>query len=142
MAQRIPALKETPASERKKFLNKVKKTLLGKQLFVIFTTPVKDVSEVHRYMDHHIKFQVELEKKGIMFGAGSLVGRDEQRWEDYKGGGMIVIRAKSFEDAERITKEDPFHKHGIRKYEIKRWTLNEGKFKVSLNYSKGTFELE
>ena len=54
---------------------------LQKQMYVYFTTPANGLVPVMENLDDHLKFQVELEQKGVMFGAGPFWTDDEQRWE-------------------------------------------------------------
>ena len=43
---------------------------LGKELYVIFSTPLKSREELAPVMPDHLAHQVAIEKKGILFGAG------------------------------------------------------------------------
>ncbi len=111
--------------------------MLGKELYVIFTRPVGDPAEIAKLLPQHLDRQVELEKKGIMFGAGPMFAPGGER----PAFGMIVIRANSFEEADAIAAEDPFHKAGLREYEIHKWVMNEGSFTVTINYSDQTAQV-
>jgi len=53
--------------------------------------------------------------------------------EEMTGGGMIVYRAASMEEAMEITSHDPTHKMGGRTFTLRRWLVNEG----SLHYQLG-----
>ena len=44
--------------------------MLNKDLYVVFTKPTKGLRPVMENIEEHLKFQVSLEEKGIMFGAG------------------------------------------------------------------------
>ena len=44
--------------------------MLQKQLYAVFTSPANGMGPVMANIEAHLKFQVELEQKGIMFGAG------------------------------------------------------------------------
>ena len=66
------------------------KEMLQKQLYAIFTTPTDGLGPVFAVIEEHLKFQVQLEKDGIMFAAGPLWTDDEQSWE---GEGMVGVRA-------------------------------------------------
>jgi uncharacterized protein YciI len=57
-------------------------------------------------------------------------------------GGMIVIRADSFAAARAIADSDPYHKNGLRKYTLTRWTVNEGSYGIRVNYSDQTVAIE
>ena len=103
-------------------------------LYVIETTGVPErASEAGNFMQSHLAHQDDLERRGIMFGAGSL------REEGVEGGpptsGLIIIRADSFEHAREIADSDPMHANGLRTYTLRRWSLNEGTFNIRVNFS-------
>jgi hypothetical protein len=115
-----------------------KEGYLAKQLYVVFTTPTRGIKPIMENMKEHLAFQIALEKQGIMFAAGPNWTDDEKSWE---GDGLVVIRAKSIEEAREIAERDPMHKSGARKFRIRPWLINEGTVSVRLNYSQGTFEM-
>lgn len=84
----------------------------------------------------HMAHQVDLEKRGIMFGAGPV--EDVNGKHEY---GLIIIRAKDAAEAKAIVESDPMQKEGARTYTLHHWQLNEGTVNVKLNYAQGTFEL-
>ena len=49
--------------------------MLQKQLYVVHTFPTDGMGPVMENIEPHLKFQIELEEKGIMFGAGPF-------WDD------------------------------------------------------------
>lgn len=110
---------------------------LGKEFFVIVTTPVAPREELDKLLPEHLAHQIRLEKAGIMFAAGPLVKEDGTR-----AGGLIVIRAESFEAAKAIADSDPYHKGGLRTYTLTRWTVNEGSYGVRVNYSDQSVTIE
>ena len=114
------------------------KGMLQKQLYVVFTTPTDGLGPVMENIEPHLKFQVELEEKGIMFGAGPFWADDEKTWE---GEGMVIIRAGSLAEAEKIAAEDPMHKSGARSFRVRPWLLNEGVVTLKVRYSDGSREL-
>ncbi len=85
------------------------KGMLQKQLYVVFTSPTKGLGPVMENIGPHLKYQVELEEKGIMFGAGPFWSDDEQTWE---GEGMVIVRAASLAEAREIAARDPMHQGG------------------------------
>jgi uncharacterized protein len=111
---------------------------LAKQLYVVFTTPVNGIGPVMENVVRHLEFQEQLQREGIMFAAGPNWTDDEQNW---KGEGMVVIRAASLVEAQAIAAKDPMHQSGARKFTVRPWLVNEGTILVRLNYSKGTFEM-
>ena len=111
---------------------------LQKQMYVYFTKPANGLGPVMENLEDHLKFQVELEQKGIMFGAGPFWTDDEQRWE---GEGMIIIRAESIAEARKIAESDPMHASGARTFTIRPWLLNEGMVTMKVTYSDGGREV-
>ena len=73
-----------------------------------------------------------------MFGAGPFWADDEKTWE---GEGMVIIRAGSLAEAEKIAAEDPMHKSGARSFRVRPWLLNEGVVTLKVRYSDGSREL-
>ncbi len=111
---------------------------LQKQMYVYFTTPANGLGPVMENLEDHLKFQVELEQKGVMFGAGPFWTDDEQRWE---GEGMIIIRAESLAEARKIAESDPMHASGARTFTIRPWLMNEGAVTMKVTYSDGGREV-
>jgi len=104
--------------------------MLGKQLYVIHTIPVAPREKIAELLPQHLEHQVRLEKSGVMFAAGPLANEDGT-----PGGGLIVVRADSFAAARAIADTDPLHKAGLRTYTLRRWTVNEGSYSLTINYS-------
>lgn len=111
---------------------------LQKQMYVYFTRPANGMGPVMENLEEHLKFQVELEQKGVMFGAGPFWTDDEERWE---GEGMVIIRAGSLTEARRIAESDPMHASGAREFTIRPWLLNEGSVTMRITYSDGGREV-
>jgi hypothetical protein len=112
--------------------------MLRKTLWVVMTRAVAPSAEVRRHLNAHLAHQIELEKAGIMYGAGPAT----RPGETAAAFGLIIIRAKDEADARRIADSDPMHASGVRTYELYRWSLNEGRINVSLNFSDQTFAFE
>ncbi len=111
---------------------------LQKQMYVYFTTPANGLGPVMENLEDHLKFQIELEQKSVMFGAGPFWTEDEQRWE---GEGMIIIRAGSLAEARKIAALDPMHASGARTFTIRPWLMNEGAVTMKVTYSDGGREV-
>lgn len=113
--------------------------MLNKDLYVVFTKPTNGMIPVMENLEDHLKFQVSLEKQGIMFGAGPFWEDNEIDWN---GEGMVIIRANSIEHAKEIASSDPMHKSGARSFTLRPWLLNEGNIEISLDYSTGKFKVK
>lgn len=112
--------------------------MLRKQLYVVFTKPTQGLEPIMANLKEHLDFQIDLERRGIMFGAGPFWNDTEDAWE---GEGMVIIRAGSLAEAKAIAASDPMHKSGARSYSVRPWLLNEGTVTVKLTYSDGKREV-
>ncbi|WP_442598632.1 YciI family protein [Neobacillus sp. D3-1R] len=83
-------------------------------VFVIFLTmnPGRSFSEelVHK----HVAFLKELDDNGQLVLCGPFTDYD---------GGMIVIRAESFDEAEKMAQSDPFVSSMTESYKIRTWKM-------------------
>ena len=113
--------------------------MLNKDLYVVFTKPKNGMKAVMENLEEHLKFQVSLEKNGVMFGAGPFWEDNEIDWN---GEGMVIIRANSLDHAKQIAASDPMHQSGARNFTVRPWLLNEGNIQVSLDYSTGKFKFK
>ena len=113
--------------------------MLNKDLYVVFTKPKNGMKAVMENLEEHLKFQVSLEKNGVMFGAGPFWEDNEIDWN---GEGMVIIRANSLDHARQIAASDPMHQSGARNFTVRPWLLNEGNIQVSLDYSTGKFKFK
>ena len=109
------------------------KGMLAKRMYVVFTTPVGGMEAIMKNLEEHLAYQIDLEARGIMFGAGPFADDTETNWE---GEGMVIVRAASLAEARAIAEADPMHKSGARKFRIRPWLLNEGSYTVTVRYSQ------
>jgi uncharacterized protein YciI len=118
-------------------LKEVTKNFLGRQLYVIRTTPNGSREGLDHILPDHLEHQIRLEKSGVMFAAGSTMNPDGT-----PAGGLIVIRAKDFAEAKAIADSDPVDKTGLCSYTLRRWTVDEGGYGLRVNYSDQTATIE
>ncbi|MEX2454822.1 MAG: YciI family protein [Rhodospirillaceae bacterium] len=112
--------------------------MLHKRLYIIFSEPIEKAGDRRKIFHKHIAYQLEIERKGILFAAGPFV---DARGKP-QGPGMIVVRAKNLAEATRIAEADPFHKQGYRRFRIQAWQVNEGGFNLRVRFSDRTFALD
>ena len=115
------------------------KGMLQKQLYVVFTSPTNGMGPVMENIEEHLKFQVSLEQRGIMLGAGPFWADDEHTWN---GEGMVIIRADSLAHAREIADTDPMHSSGARSFTVRPWLLNEGRVTVTVDFSTGKHSVD
>ena len=109
---------------------------LGKELYVITSTPAAAREELDRLLPRHLQHQTRLEQDGILFAAGPLFNQNGSR-----AGGLIIIRANSFAAAKAIADTDPYHAAGLRTYMLQRWTVNEGSYTLRVTCSDQKVEI-
>ena len=97
----------------------------------MFTKPTNGMIPIMENLEDHLKFQVSLEKQGIMFGAGPFWEDNEIDWN---GEGMVIIRANSIDHTKEIsqTNSDPMHKLAQEALQSRPWLLD---IEISLDYS-------
>ena len=78
-------------------------------MYIVNLNYIKEVSEVEKHLEEHIKF---LEKYYEM-GKFICSGRKNPRT-----GGVILLNAESLSEVESIILEDPFNLNQIAEYEI------------------------
>ena len=78
-------------------------------MYIVSLNYIKEVSEVEKYLEEHVKF---LEKYYEM-GKFICSGRKNPRT-----GGVILLNAESLSEVEKIILEDPFNINEIAEYEI------------------------
>jgi len=78
-------------------------------MYIVNLNYIKEVSEVEKHLEEHIKF---LEKYYEM-GKFICSGRKNPRT-----GGVILLNAESLSEVESIILEDPFNINEIAEYEI------------------------
>ncbi|MGG6269413.1 YciI family protein [Leptolyngbya sp. AN03gr2] len=112
---------------------------LAKELFVVRSTPTQGLEAIAPYLDRHLQYYQDLERKGLLFAAGPLF---TNRGQYHQGEGLIILNAKSFSEAEQLAAADPLHQQGVRHYTIEAWLLCEGSLNLRLTFGSGEIELK
>jgi len=107
--------------------------MLRRNLYVVTSTPARGPG-MQEVLPAHLDYQINLERDGILFGAGPLF--EEGATAPY--GGMIIVRAEDEAEARAHADADPFHAAGLRQYTLTRWMLNEGAMTITVRFSDQT----
>jgi uncharacterized protein YciI len=107
--------------------------MLRKKLYVVLTT-AKRGSDLKPHLADHLEYMIGLENKGLLFASGPFSPSDGGA----PGDGMTILRTKSLKQARAIAARDPFFRGGLRTFEIREWTLNEGSIGLAVNLSDQT----
>ena len=78
-------------------------------MYIVNLNYIKEVSEVEKYLEEHVKFL----EKYYEIGKFICSGRKNPRT-----GGVILLNAENLSEVESIILEDPFNANEIAEYEI------------------------
>jgi uncharacterized protein YciI len=100
--------------------------MLRKKLYVVLSS--SKGAELKPHLPEHLRYMIALEKEGKLFASGPFdMGTS--------GDGMTILRVDTADEARALAERDPFVVNKIRTYEIREWTLMEGTFGVTVNFS-------
>jgi uncharacterized protein YciI len=71
----------------------------------------------------HHKFIHDLDARGILVGAGPFLDDTGGRF----GTGMIIFRAATRAEAEKIANDEPYIAHGVRRLKLVPWQRTAGR---------------
>ena len=89
----------------------------------------------------HKEFMADLERRGLLFGAGKLENPKQDEKSNY-GYAMFILRAATREEAEAIGLQEPNTKAGLRRMTIVPWQRTEGDINISINFTNGTLRVD
>jgi uncharacterized protein YciI len=118
------------------------KTLLREQCYVCWMKPTdappppgKTAADIR---SEHFAYLLGLERSGVLFAAGPFVDENGTR----HGAGMLLIRAASRVEAEKIAFAEPYTKAGMRAMELTPWQRNEGSLNLRIRFADGVVEID
>jgi uncharacterized protein len=107
---------ETPASAEQLMAK-----MLKKRLYAVIWKSYGKPDLIKANLAKHLQFMIGLEQRGALFASGPFAPGNE---------------AKFFANS------DPFVIVGARTYEIREWTLMEGRIGISLDFSSGAYKVD
>lgn len=108
---------------------------LALELYVARSLPAKSPEDLKAMLPAHLAYQGELEAAGKLAFAGPI---SDESGDKLLGEGMMIYRAETLEEARALADGDPMHSSGTRRYEMRRWLLNEGSLNLSIGLSRQT----
>lgn len=85
-------------------------------MFIINLHYIVPLEQLDNHMTAHVKFLQKYYKQNVFVASGRKVPRT---------GGIILARAKSMDEVERIMKEDPFHIHRLAEFSITEFLTSQ-----------------
>lgn len=111
--------------------------MLRKKLYVILSKGRATAEQIGAVLPQHLEYMIGLEKKGVLFGSGPLATAPGAA----VGDGLTILRAASGDEARTIASADPFVVNKLRTFEVREWTLMEGSFGVTVNFSDQSLDI-
>jgi uncharacterized protein YciI len=138
----IMSVSDLSSDDLQRKVEGIQNSLVREQCYVCWMTanddaPPLTVSKEEMRLVHH-DYLLDLERRGILFGAGPFVDEKGHR----HGAGMIIIRAASRAEAEDIAFAEPYTKAGQRVMTLTPWQRNEGTVNLSLRFADGVLEVD
>lgn len=121
-----------------------KRPLAREQVYLCIMTntdPPPAAPPRDQLMNAHKEYLADLERRGLLFGAGRLFNAEEEEHTSL-GHGMIVIRAGTRAEAEEIAYQEPFTKAGHRTMVLHPWQRNEGNVNISIRFMDSVLEVD
>lgn len=103
---------------------------------IVDPAPETDLS-VEDIRKQHFAYLTDLEARGVLLAAGPFMDADGSR----HGAGMMILRASSSEEADKIAAEEPYRKHGLRTHAPVPWQWAEGSVTQTLRLKAAEFEV-
>ncbi len=111
------------------------------QYYVAWMEQVDPAPETEKPIDDirqdHFAYLTDLETRGVLLAAGPFRDADGSR----HGAGMMIVRASSLAEADAITAEEPYRKHGVRTHKVLPWQWREGCVQHTLYVKDGAFKI-
>jgi hypothetical protein len=125
-------------SEFKATVSELTSKMLNKRLYAVIWKSYGKPDLIKQNLAKHLQFMIGLEKRGALFASGPFTPGDGAQIGD----GMTILRAVSLDEARVFANSDPFVIAGARTYEIREWTVMEGRIGVTLDFSDNTYRID
>lgn len=127
-----------PHSETPTSAEQLMAKMLKKRLYAVIWKSYGKPDLIKQNLAKHLQYMIGLEQRGALFASGPFApGGGAQI-----GDGLTILRAVSLDEAKVFANSDPFVIAGARTYDIREWTLMEGRIGISLDFSSGAYKVD
>jgi uncharacterized protein len=112
--------------------------MLKKRLYAVIWKSFGKPDLIKQNLAKHLHYMIGLEKRGALFASGPFAPGGGAR----TGDGLTILRAVSLDEAKVFANSDPFVIAGARTYDIREWTLMEGRVGITLDFSDNTYRVD
>lgn len=127
-----------PHSETPATAEELMAKMLKKRLYAIIWKSYGKPDLIKQNLAKHLQFMIGLEKRGALFASGPFAPGEGAQIGD----GLTILRAVSLDEARVFANSDPFVIAGARTYDIREWTVMEGRIGVTVNFSDGGIRID
>jgi uncharacterized protein len=124
--------------EFKSIIEALTSKMLNKRLFVVIWRSFGHPDLIERDLEAHLQYMIGLEKRGVVFASGPFTPGAGVSMGD----GLTIFRAVSIDEAKVFANSDPFVLGGARTYDIREWTVMEGRVGLELDFSDMTCRIK
>ena len=128
--------KSMTPDERAKELSRIRNGMIRKSYYLMHRRPLEPQRKAEVMLEH-FQWIVELEKRGQIVFSGALFDR-----EGVQGEGLTLLRARDWDEAERLAETDPFVMAGAVSFSIDRWVIGGGSLTVSISLSDQRMQVD
>jgi uncharacterized protein YciI len=127
-----------PKSDFKSMIEQLTGKMLNKRLYVVIWKSFGNADLIRQNLEKHLQYMIGMEKRGALFASGPFTPGNGASIGD----GLSVFRAVSLDEAKVFANSDPFVLAGARTYDIREWTVMEGRIGITVGFSDGGYRID
>jgi len=117
------------AEQRTQELARIRAGMIRQDYYLMHRRPAAPERKAAVLLEH-FQWLVAMEKAGHILMTGALFDQQGRQGE-----GLTLLRAQSWQDAQRLAATDPFVMTGAVSFAIERWLLGAGHISLSVDLS-------
>jgi uncharacterized protein YciI len=110
--------------------------MVKKTLWAVLSTAQVSSETMEPHAPEHLKYMNALEENGVLWASGPFLVPSVT-----VGDGLTIFDVPDKADVDRLMKDEPLTKLGMRTYEVRKWELREGRISIGLFCSQSKFTL-
>ena len=110
--------------------------MLKKTLFVAISHAVASRSDMEPHVAEHLAYMNALEAEGRLWASGPFVHEGV-----LVGDGLTILSVATIEEAQRAMETEPLIKHGLRRFDLRKWELREVRMTITLSAATSSYRL-
>jgi uncharacterized protein len=108
--------------------------MIKRSLWVVLSTATVSSPQMEPHAPEHLKYMNGLEVRGLLWASGPFVVPGVT-----VGDGLTIFNVPTEADVRQLMDAEPLTRLGMRKYQIHKWELREGRISIALLCSQSRF---